>query len=143
MHRRAILRFATLVLLPATATAHSFKHGKIAIGHAWALPVVHGDGQLFFPMVNNGEARDELVAARADICSLVELRKNNRYDEPALSSIVLEPKRPVPMRPTAQHLRLVSSRRPLQLGDRFTVVLDFLNSGEVAIEAYVEEKPGT
>lgn len=142
MNRRTLLRLAPLVLVPATATAHSFKHGVIAIGHAWALPAQHGDGQLFFPMVNNGDGRDELMAARSDICSLVELRQNNRYDDAALASIVLEPKRPVPMRPTATHLRLVSLRRPLVPGERFTVVLDFLNAGEAAIEAYVEEKPG-
>jgi copper(I)-binding protein len=142
MNRRAFLRLAPLVLLPAPAMAHSFKHGTIAIGHAWALPAVHGDGQLFFPMVNNGEVRDELVAARSDVCSLVELRENNRYDDAALASIVLEPKRPVPMRPTALHLRLVNLRRPLLLGERFMVVLDFLNAGEAAIEAYVEDKPG-
>lgn len=122
--------------------AHSYKHGRIAIGHAWALPVEHGDGQLFFPMVNSAETRDELVAARTDVCALVELRPNNRYDDAALAAIVLEPKRPVPMRPTALHLRLVSLRQPLRLGERFTVVLDFLNAGEAAIEAIVEEKPG-
>ena len=105
-------------------------------------PLQHGDGQLFFPMVNNADVGDELVAARTDICAIVELRQNNRYDDAALASFVLEPKRPVPMRPTARHLRLVSLRQPLRLGERFTVVLDFLNAGEAAIEAIVEAKPG-
>jgi copper(I)-binding protein len=33
-------------------------------------------------------------------------------------------------------------RQPLKVGDRFKVVLDFLNSGETEIEVFVEEKPG-
>lgn len=143
MNRRTLCATLPLILLPTAARGHSFKHGMIAIGHAWALPVQHGDGQLFFPLLIKGDEADALVAARADICSLVELRQNNRYDEPALASIPLEPGRPVPMRPTARHLRLVSIRQPLRPGEKFTVVLDFLRSGEAAIEAIVEDKPGS
>jgi copper(I)-binding protein len=32
--------------------------------------------------------------------------------------------------------------KPLAAGDRFTVILDFLNLGEVEIEAHVEASPG-
>jgi copper(I)-binding protein len=94
-------------------------------------------------LLNNGDGRDELLAARTEVCSLVELRRNNRYDDPPLQSIVLEPRKPVPMRPTALHLRLVGMRAPLVLGDHFPLVLDFLKSGETLIEVMVEEKPGT
>ena len=131
-----------LLILPTSAHAHSYKHGTIAIGHAWALPVQYGDGQLFFPMVNNGKERDELVAARSSVCTLIELRRNNRYDDPPLPSMILEPGKPVAMRPTGRHLRLVGLSGPLVLGNRFGLVLDFLNAGEMEIEAYVEAMPG-
>ncbi len=140
MQRRIFL--LGLLALPATAHAHSYKHGMIAIGHAWALPVQYGDGQLFFPMVNNGKETDELVAARSSVCTLIELRRNNRYDDPALPSMILEPGKPLAMRPTGRHLRLVGLSGPLVPGNRFGLVLDFLNAGEVEIEAYVEAKPG-
>jgi copper(I)-binding protein len=83
-----------------------------------------------------------LVAARSDVCTFIQFRENNRYDDPPLKSIKLEPGKPVPMRPTATHLRLVGMRQPLKLGDRFKIILDFLNSGEFEIEVFVEEKPG-
>ena len=140
MQRRIFL--LCLLALPATAPAHSYTHSNIAIGHAWALPVQHGDGQLFFPMVNNAKMPDELVAARSSVCTLIELRRNNRYDDPPLASMILEPGKPIPMRPTGRHLRLVGLSVPLVLGNRFTLVLDFLNAGEVEIEAYVEAQPG-
>ncbi len=140
MNRRMLV--AALLGFPATAHAHSFKHGEIAIGHAWALPSQQTDGQLFFPLVNNGTKRDALIAARSAICTLIELRLNNRYDDPPLSSIELDPGKPAAMRPTARHLRLIGLDRPLVPGDRFKVVLDFLNAGEVEIEVFVEEKPG-
>ena len=141
MHRRTLL-LATLTALPATARAHSYKHGAIAIGHAWALPSQQMDGQVFFPLVNNGKARDELVAARSIVCTQIELRRNSRYDDPPLATMVLEPGQPVPMRPSARHLRLMGLKRPLQLNDRFTIILDFLNAGEMEVEVHVEETPG-
>ena len=130
------------LFIPAIAEAHSFRLGNIAIGHAWALPSQQNDGQVFFPLVNQGTEHDELVAARSDICATIELRQNNRYDDPALTSIGLEPNKPIPMRPTARHLRLVGLRKPLVAGDSFKIILDFLNAGEAAIEVIVETKPG-
>lgn len=138
--RRTLL--AVLISFPTIAHAHSYKLGDIAVGHAWALPTQSVDGQLFFPMVNNGKEVDALVAARSSICTEIELRRNNRYDDPPLDQMALEPGRPVPMRPTARHLRLIGLTKPLAPGDHFTVILDFFNAGEVEIEAHVEAAPG-
>jgi copper(I)-binding protein len=141
--RRLILGLAGSLAFPTIARAHSYTHGDIAIGHAWALPSeVSGEGQAFVPMVNNGKAPDELVAARSTVCTQIELRRNNRYDDPPLSSFVLEPDRPLPMRPTARHLRLMGLQGPLLLDQRFAIVLDFLNAGEIEVEFHVEMTPG-
>ena len=140
MNRRHLV--AALLIIPGVARAHSTRHGNIAIGHAWALPSQQADGQVFFPLANQGNEHDELVAARSSICSMIELRQNNRYDNPPLASLAVEPKKPVPMRPTAKHLRLIGLKQPLKSADRFTIILDFLNAGEVEIEVFVEERPG-
>ena len=140
MHRRTLL--LALIALPAAAQADSLKFGDIAIGHAWALPASTADGQVFFPMVNNGKEADALVGARSDVCTLIELRRNNRYDDPPLQSIPLDPVKPVPMRPTARHLRLVGLKTPLVTGASFNMILDFLKAGEVEVEVIVESKPG-
>ena len=144
MHRRRlILGLAGARTLPLRARAHSYTHGDIAIGHAWALPSeASGEGQAFVPMVNNGKTADELVAARSSVWTQIELRRNNRYDDPPLSSFVLEPGRPLPMRPTARHLRLMGLKGPLLLDQRFAVILDFLNAGEIEVEFHVETTPG-
>ena len=140
MQRRALL--AGLAILPRAARAATATQGAIAIGPAWALPARHGDGQLFVSLLNRGSRPDALVAARSDVCAFVELRRNNRYDDPPLDSIALEPGTPVPMRPTDRHLRLVSLRRPLVIGDRFSVILDLLLAGEAEIIATVAAAPG-
>lgn len=141
--RRLILSLAGLVTFPAIARAHSYRFGDLAIGHAWALPAqVSREGQAFVPIVNNGKAPDELVGARSSVCGLIELRRNNRYDDPPLTSFVLEPGKPLPMRPTARHLRLMALGAPLVLDQRFTIVLDFRDAGETEIEFHVEQAPG-
>jgi periplasmic copper chaperone A len=139
LQRRALL--AGLAPLPRAARAATATPGAIAIGPAWALPARHGDGQLFVPLLNRGSRPDALVAARSDVCAFVELRRNNRYDDPPLDSIALEPGTAVPMRPTDRHLRLVSLRRPLRPSESFPVILDFLIAGEVKIVAVVEAAP--
>lgn len=132
-----------LLCTPSMAQAHSLRFGNIAIGHAWALPSQQTDGQVFFPMANQGSTPDQLLAARSVICSLIELRKNNRYDDAALIAFDLDPGAPLPMRPTANHLRLIALRKPLVLGDRFKIILDFRDAGEVEVEVFIEEKPGS
>lgn len=144
MQRRGvIIGLAATAAFPIAARAHSYRLGDIAIGHAWALPAqISRDGQAFVPLVNEGKVADELVAARSSVCGAIELRRNNRYDDPPLSSFLLEPGKPLPMRPTARHLRLMSLRDPLLLDQRFTVILDFLNAGETEVEFHVENAPG-
>ena len=134
--------FLLVFFAPTFAQAHSYKLGNISIGHAWALPQELADGQVFFPMAIKGNEADELVAARSDVCTFIQFRENNHYDDPPLTSIKLAPGKPVPMRPTATHLRLGGMRRTLKLGDHFNLILDFLNAGEIEVEVHVEEKPG-
>jgi periplasmic copper chaperone A len=127
---------------PSVAMAHSFKVGAINIGHAWALPTTQQDAQVFMPLLNTGSVQDSLVAARTDIASLVELRPNNKYDDAPLQAFVLDGGKPFAMRPTSKHLRIVGLAKPLVKGDRFKIVLDFLNAGEIEIEVHVADKPG-
>ena len=139
MNRRALF---LLPLLATAARAHSLKVGDIKIGHAWALPTTLSEGQVFFPLFNSGKAPDSLIAARSDSAATIELRANNRYDDPPLGSFELAPLKPFAMRPTAHHLRLIGLRKPLMQGDSFILVADFTNAGEVEIVVNVETAPG-
>src|SRR5262245_60751963 len=85
--RRLILFAALPATFASSAWAHSYSAGQIAIGHIWALPSETNETQVFVPFSNHGQEADALVAARSPICSIVELRENSRYDDPALTSI--------------------------------------------------------
>jgi periplasmic copper chaperone A len=137
MKRRA---FLALALLPKAAFAHSYKLGTLAIGHAWALPSQQTDGQVFLPIVNNGKTPDALIAARSEMCSLIELRTNNRYDDPPATRFDLEPGKPFAMRPAARHLRLIGLSQTLDEFQSFNLILDFETAGEIEISVEVEAK---
>ena len=135
MKRRQII--LSLVFAPSLARAHSYTQGDIAIGHAWALPTTLNEGQVFVPLLNRGKVADALVAARSPICRLIELRRNNRYDDPLEREFSLDPGQPLPMRPTGRHLRLIGLAQPLNEGSAFETVLDFRDAGEIAIQVEV------
>src|SRR5262245_44481040 len=142
MHRRIFLGLALSAATVRSALAHSFKLGQIAIGHVWGLPTQSNETQVFVPISNRGKEADELVAARSPICTMIELRQNNRYDDPALKSVELPPGQPVAMRKAARHLRLIGLSKPLQPGDHFDMTLDFLKAGEIVVEVIVEDGSG-
>src|SRR6478672_245225 len=89
--RRGLVLQAMGCLLYRPAGAHSYRTGNILIGDPWALSTTTGEAQIFFSLLNNGQVADELIAARSPIGSLVEFRSNNRYDNPPLTSIRLDP----------------------------------------------------
>jgi periplasmic copper chaperone A len=142
MHRRLFLAMAGSAVTATAARAHSFKLGQIAIGHVWGLPSETSETQVFVPISNRGSADDELVAARSPICTMIELRQHNRYDDAPLKSIELSPGKPVAMRKGARHLRLIGLNKSLKAGDRFELTLDFLNAGETVVEVIVEDGAG-
>jgi copper(I)-binding protein len=142
LSRRAFLLSTLAMPVAASVHAHSYTAGKIAIGHVWALPSQTSETQVFAPFSNRGDTADELVAARSSICSSIELRQNNRYDDPPLKSIGLLPGKPVAMRKGARHLRLIGLTKPLKAGDRFEMTLDFLKAGEAVVEVIVEDGSG-
>ncbi|CAN5474624.1 hypothetical protein BH10PSE7_BH10PSE7_14840 [soil metagenome] len=141
MLSRRLFILSSLVFA-APALAHSYKAGDIAIGHVWALPVTGDETRVFFPLMNRGKTEDELVAARTSIATQVEFRENNRYDTPAPASFKIEPGKPLPMRAGARHLRLLGLSKPLAKGDKFMLILDFRDAGEVSVEVFVQDKPG-
>jgi periplasmic copper chaperone A len=139
MKRRS---FLLLALLPKFAHAHSFKLGDMAIGHAWGLPSQQGETQIFMPLFNSGSATDTLILASCENAKSTELRRSNDYGNPAETGFVLEPKRPFPMRPTANHIRLMGLAKPLIAGDKILLTLQFQKSGETKIEVHIQDKAG-
>jgi copper(I)-binding protein len=130
MKRRFLILCA---LLPSIAWAHSSKLGNIAIGHSWAFPSAGLEAQVMMPLINLGEAEDQLIAAETPLTEKAELRGGD---------FILAPKKPFSMRAAAKHIALIHLVRPLVIGDVFPLTLTFKNAGKIEIQIHVSEKPG-
>jgi periplasmic copper chaperone A len=139
MKRRS---FLILALLPSLAHAHSYKLGNIAIGHAWGLPSKNSETQIFMPLFNSGTEEDSLVGASFAQAKSTELRVSSDYKTSAETAFVLAPQKPLPMRPTARHIRLMGLTQPLLAGDLIEVTLRFATAGETKIEVHMQDKAG-
>jgi periplasmic copper chaperone A len=139
MKRRS---FLCLLAIPTLADAHSYKLGNIAIGHAWGLPSRNGETQIFMPLFNSGTEEDSLVGASFAQVKSTELRLNSDYSTPAETSFALLPKKPMPMRPKARHIRLMGLTKPLLAGDIIAVTLKFATAGETKVEVHIQDKAG-
>ena len=134
--------FLLLALMPSMAHAHSYKLGDIAIGHAWGLPSKDGETQIFMPLFNSGSTTERLVSVSCEFAKSAELRINNEYTTPAEAGFMLEPKKPFPMRPTANHIRLMGLTKPLLAGDHISIILKFMTAGETKIEVHIQHRAG-
>ena len=139
MKRRS---FLLLALLPSVALAHSYMLGDIAIGHAWGLPSKDGETQILMPLFNSGNTTDTLISASYESAKSTELRTSNDYSKPPETGFVLAPKKPFPMRPTANHIRLMGLTKQLNAGDRISIALKFQTAGETKIEVHIQDKAG-
>jgi copper(I)-binding protein len=137
--RRAVLAAASALLVTpaAAARAHSYRAGRVLIGHPWALPSDGPDGDAFLSLLNTGTEEDRLVGARSPAAREVE-----HVGPGGGLPLALPPGRPVPMRPGGPRLRLVGLVRPLVLGDAVPLTLVFARAGEAAAELLVETAPG-
>lgn len=137
---RYVFAFFFIFLVPGFATAHSYKQGDIAIGHAWAFPSINAETKVFFPLVNNGKKPDALLSAHTEV-GAIEFRVNSSYNKTLpLSKIDLPIGKPIPMRASALHLRLTGLQRPLLQGEKILLTLTFAKAGKTSVEVWIEPK---
>jgi hypothetical protein len=136
----AILAVAGLFALAAEATAHSYQFGAISVGHIWLKPTHASEADVYGPLLNQGKAEDQLVAAATPVAARVELRFGE--EEAARDFISLPPNKPVSLAPWGFRLRLVGLAQPLSAGESVPLTLTFRGAGTREVHALVEEAPG-
>ncbi|MDX2104197.1 MAG: copper chaperone PCu(A)C [Alphaproteobacteria bacterium] len=137
LSRRAATVFGLAWLLsPGTVVAHSYRHGPLSIGHAWARPATGDTGEAFLP-IGISTGRDRLIGAATPLAASVAFRDGERttdgFDIAQGASLA--------MRPGRRHLRLVGLTKALTVGDRFALTLTFQTAPPLTIEVWVETAP--
>jgi len=130
------------------ANAHSFKAGELTINHPYATPSLNGSktGAMYIRGIQNtGKQADQLISARTPAAERVELHQmqmdNNVMKMRAVPAIDLPAQAELRMMhgsADGYHLMLINLKQPLKDGDRFSVWLQFKNSGEREVTVHVQ-----
>jgi copper(I)-binding protein len=137
-----------LAVVRSGAAAHEFGVGAVRIDHPYALASVPGSptGAVYIKALRNaGDVPDALVAVRTAVAGWVEL--HHMQLEGGVMRMRAVPSVPLPARGEAvfrhgstegYHLMLRDLKAPIQLGDRFSVVLQFRRAGEREVVVWVQ-----
>ncbi len=105
---------------------------------------VQGTGAVFMRLINDGAESDRLVGGQTDVAEAVEIHQTvmegdvmkmqmlaDGLEVPANDEVLLKP--------GGYHIMLVGLQRDLNVGDTFSLELQFEKSGTLTIEAEVRE----
>lgn len=141
---RATLAAICLLFLAATAAAHEFKQGDIAIDHPWARASIGlaKNGAAYMTLSNAGATVDRLVAVRSEVAGRAGLHTHlmdgGVMRMRQVEAVAVAPGEPAVLEPGGLHVMLFGLKAPLAVGDSFPLVLVFENAGEVRIDVAVE-----
>jgi periplasmic copper chaperone A len=142
---RALFLVLTVGMLAATAEAHSYKLGDIAVGHIWAKPPEAGaDGvAVYAPLLNSGKTTVRLVGVSTPIADKARFRivgKDGAEQWP--DAIDLRPGKPFSLAAWHEHIWISGLHKPLKDGDWFDLTLNFGDKGNLPVRVRVETTPG-
>ena len=128
--------------------AHALKCGAIDVAHPYAMPSLVGSkvGAAYFVAIkNNGKEADQLLGAKSDVSSSVEIHEmlmdNNVMKMRSVPEVQLPAGYEVAFKhgqANGYHLMLIDLKKPLKQGDKFPVTLNFKRAGECQAEVWVE-----
>ncbi|MEQ8395885.1 copper chaperone PCu(A)C [Thalassobaculum sp.] len=139
------LAFSAL-FLPASAAAHSYTLGDIAVGHLWSPPfTASAEGLAVYgpiAVLNKEAPAHQIVGVNSTISGKVRFRSARDGAEQWPPALVLAPGRPLSLAPWGVHIWLSDLNRVPSAGDSFDLTLDFGKSGTLTVKVVVETATG-
>lgn len=131
---------AFLACMPA-ADAHSYKLGKIDIGHIWAKPTeAGGDTAVYVPIWNHEDKPVFLVNVTTTAAEKAVMRVVEDGKPRLLDHIEFKPGLPLALAPWRQHIWVEHLKKPQKAGDSFDLDLDFGDAGKITVKVEIENQ---
>jgi copper(I)-binding protein len=119
----------------------------IGFEHVWARPTAGAatSGAIYFTVTNQGSP-DELVGASTPVAAIAAVHETIN-DQGVMKmrpvpSVVLEPGKPVTLKPGGYHVMLTGLKGALKPGDSFPLTLTFVHAQPITVTAKVETMSG-
>jgi copper(I)-binding protein len=143
MKRRFLVVGVAGAVAAFLAYAHSFKLGRIEIGHPYARSTLAGQstGGAYLTLTNKGPS-DRLLSIDANVSESVELHSMAMEGDVMrmrqVDTVDLPAGKTVELKPGGLHVMLLGLKAPLKAGDTFPMTLKFEKSGEIAVVVNIE-----
>ena len=154
-HKDIWMRVTKLMLLFLVGTiasyclGHDFSKNNISIDHPWSKPTppISKYGVAYFNIKNSGTSADNLLKVQipkdiADSASLHDVVHDGdivRMRE-LIDGKTIPANSVVEFKPGGSHVMLEGLKKPIKLGDKFTIELIFKKAGSIPVEIWVEDK---
>lgn len=141
MKRFLLIVMIFCVILVSTACSSQ----ELTIEDVWARPGNQGGNSAVYMVLNNpSDQSDVLLSATSEIAKHVELHISQMKDDGTMTmvqqeSVPVPPDSTVEFKPGGLHVMLIDLVNNLVPDDKFTLELDFKNSGKKTIEVTVRE----
>lgn len=119
---------------------------ELTVSEVWARPgLAEGNSGVFFEINNPTKTDDRLLSASSDVAGAVELHQTTMEDgvmKMTPQEFVSVPAgEQVAFKPGDYHVMLIGLKDALNVGDSFTLTLNFENAGAIVIEVSVQQEP--
>lgn len=122
------------------AQAHSYKLGRIEIGHLWSPPPKPDIDAIavYGPILNEGAKMQHLVGATSPIAAEVRFREVTNGKERWHKAVDLAPRKPVSLASWGTHIWLSGLKKAVKVGEWVDLTLDFGAAGKLKVKSLVE-----
>ena len=137
-----------LIAFPFFALSHEFSQKGMEINHPWSKPTppISKYGVAYFTITNSGKDQDRLlkvqippsVGESASLHNVIQDGDIVRMRE-LVNGKAIPRNSTVEFKPGGNHVMLEGLKKPLKLGEKFTINLIFEKAGEIPVEIWVEE----
>lgn len=143
---RALLLAAVMFAagLPSAGLAHEYRLGSLLIVHPHAASYVAGRPVVvYMTIANDGAVADRLVEVHAPTAERAELHTHELsqgvMSMKKIGAIEIPARGEAALRQGGFHIMLFNLARPVAVGDRIPLVLEFEAAGRIEVEAEVEK----
>ena len=141
--------FAIALIVPGLVLAHDYKLGNLRMDHPYALIKTEPDTRLevyFRTFKNDGSQSDRLLDVKTPVAGLAMIRTETHSIDHEITwvpvqSLEIPAKGQVSMRhdaPDGYQFLLTEIKRPLKVGDRFPLTLNFEKSGVKEVMVWIQ-----
>ncbi len=134
------------ILLTAVVVSSCTTNKTLTVNDAWARPVrMNENGAVYFVIDNGTNANDALIGASTDIAEAAEAHMTMENAQGVVSmsmqdAVQIPAGESVSFKPRGLHLMLVNLSKDLNVGDTFSVILQFEQAGDITLQVEVKEQ---